>query len=278
VTRTRSCVSCATGKSRCDNQRPKCSRCIAKGIECHYPAAKTSRSTRPMNQDVDDASRTHCTIASSVTPAFSNLEIPQELSATTLDDVLAIPGSEFANLGQGYFDWPTTDMQYTDFLNLSTETIEQPIIMAYPTPPSHSTPLEEQTIQGRHIVLSKSPPIVRPPTRFARSFMLKSGNGSQRIATLTLHTLRSYSRSMLRSHSLPPFIHPEVISGVFDDKELEPLSNCISLVHMISSGVRGSRKLFWKNVRLECERLLAEVCKVFHAQKYVLTRSVHRFG
>jgi hypothetical protein len=30
-------------------------------------------------------------------------------------------------------------------------------------------------------------------------------------------------------------------------------------VHMISSGVQGSRKLFWKNVRMECERLCEEV-------------------
>ncbi|KAJ5833633.1 hypothetical protein N7474_001944 [Penicillium riverlandense] len=39
---------------------------------------------------------------------------------------------------------------------------------------------------------------------------------------------------------------------------MEPLSNCISLVHMISSGTRGSRKLFWRNVRMECERLCSE--------------------
>lgn len=40
---------------------------------------------------------------------------------------------------------------------------------------------------------------------------------------------------------------------------MESLINCISLVHMINSGVQGNRKLFWKNVRLECERMYAEV-------------------
>ena len=41
---------------------------------------------------------------------------------------------------------------------------------------------------------------------------------------------------------------------------MEPLNNCISLVHMISGGVRGSRKLFWKVVRLEYKlELLAAI-------------------
>ncbi|KAJ6086544.1 hypothetical protein N7467_005458 [Penicillium canescens] len=43
---------------------------------------------------------------------------------------------------------------------------------------------------------------------------------------------------------------------------MEPLDNCINLVHMISGGMRGSRKLFWRNVRMECERLCAEHLKL----------------
>ncbi|KAI5360705.1 hypothetical protein Slin15195_G086210 [Septoria linicola] len=38
---------------------------------------------------------------------------------------------------------------------------------------------------------------------------------------------------------------------------MEPLANCISLVHMIGSP-KGSRKLLWRNVRLECERMRAD--------------------
>ncbi|KAG2170740.1 hypothetical protein VTO58DRAFT_110979 [Aureobasidium pullulans] len=36
---------------------------------------------------------------------------------------------------------------------------------------------------------------------------------------------------------------------------MEPLANCLSLLHMIGGNIRGSRKLFWKNVSMECERL-----------------------
>lgn len=65
---------------------------------------------------------------------------------------------------------------------------------------------------------------------------------------------------MMRHNTLPPFIHPCLLSLGIESTHMEPLTNCISLVHMISSDVHGSRKLFWKNVRMECERLVAEVC------------------
>ncbi|KAJ5574343.1 uncharacterized protein N7459_008770 [Penicillium hispanicum] len=63
---------------------------------------------------------------------------------------------------------------------------------------------------------------------------------------------------MLHHNTLPPFIHPHLISSDIENPLVEPLTNCINLVRMISSEAKGSRKLFWKNVRLECERLLAE--------------------
>ncbi|KAF2727964.1 hypothetical protein EJ04DRAFT_450276 [Polyplosphaeria fusca] len=105
------------------------------------------------------------------------------------------------------------------------------------------------------------PPV---PTSAIRSLILRPSfkkGGSQRIANLILHTLRSYPLMMLRDNTLPPFIHPHIIySEKEDDKScMEPLVNCISLVHMISKNHKGSRKLFWKNVRMECERVFAEL-------------------
>lgn len=39
---------------------------------------------------------------------------------------------------------------------------------------------------------------------------------------------------------------------------MDPLSKCISLVHMTDSEAHTSRKLFWQKVRLECELLCEE--------------------
>ncbi|KAF2450727.1 hypothetical protein P171DRAFT_340881, partial [Karstenula rhodostoma CBS 690.94] len=101
------------------------------------------------------------------------------------------------------------------------------------------------------------PPVPRETTR---SLVLRSKAkpGSHRVATLILHTLKSYPQMMLRDGTLPPYIHPHLVSPGFNSTDMESLSNCISLVYMISDKVRGSRKLFWKNVRLECERISTE--------------------
>jgi hypothetical protein len=68
------------------------------------------------------------------------------------------------------------------------------------------------------------------------------------------YTLKSYPL-MLRQNTLPPFIHPSYVSFTGEGAAAEPLENCITLMHMMASGVQGSRKLFWRNVRQECERL-----------------------
>ncbi|KAI5201221.1 hypothetical protein AUEXF2481DRAFT_28273 [Aureobasidium subglaciale EXF-2481] len=53
---------------------------------------------------------------------------------------------------------------------------------------------------------------------------------------------------------LPPFIHPASMA-LSDDSDMEPLANCLSLMHMLGGGFRGSRKLLWRNVRSESERM-----------------------
>lgn len=72
------------------------------------------------------------------------------------------------------------------------------------------------------------------------------------------YTLRSYPL-MFRQNTLPPFVHPHLLSSDAYKDQIELLTNCISLLHMISGGVQGSRKLFWENVRLECERICEDV-------------------
>ncbi|KAK3686798.1 hypothetical protein LTR37_019431 [Vermiconidia calcicola] len=64
---------------------------------------------------------------------------------------------------------------------------------------------------------------------------------------------------MLQQNDLPPFIHPSLVSSDPGNHDMEPLTNCMSLILMIRGGVRGNRKLFWRNVRQDCERLCAEL-------------------
>ena len=77
---------------------------------------------------------------------------------------------------------------------------------------------------------------------------------ADRTTNLIFYTLKSYPL-MLCQHALPPFIHSSYVLFTDEGTTTEPLENCITLMHMMASGVQGSRKLFWRNVQQECERI-----------------------
>jgi hypothetical protein len=267
TTRSRACISCAGGKARCDNRRPECSRCITKGIECHY-LAKTPKGSPPRIQHSDDAPTEQRKRAPSLKVASPSIENRQEASN---DSEIIIPNNgvivsdpEFTDIGGECLDWNGPDIDFSDLLNPQANDETVP----YPSSRSsslvrHSKPSVDQTVQ---VVLQQAPSspkvsIPTAPTSTFRSFVQrpKMKTGTPRIANLILHTLKSYPLMMMRHNALPPFLHPRVISSVVENDEMEPLTNCLSLVRMISSGFHGSRKLFWKNVQMECERLCEEV-------------------
>jgi hypothetical protein len=256
TSRSRSCIACAKGKARCDNRRPKCSRCLAKSIECHYPA--TPR--RGTGTKTSLPSLLGDTPSTQMSPEARNeADIPAEAPTTVAD--LDIE-----------YNWGDPEIDFSDFLHSSV--IDADMSDTFATRDGslvrHSSPSTSTTIYMPDIAVSAAlnfsiPPV---PTEATRSLVLKSKSrpGSNRVVTLILHTLKSYPQMMLRDGTLPPYIHPHLVSSDFGGNDMESLNNCISLVRMISNQVRGSRKLFWKSVRLECERMSTEVsCARKHA-------------
>ncbi|PMD16193.1 hypothetical protein NA56DRAFT_731411 [Hyaloscypha hepaticicola] len=191
-----------------------------------------------------------------------NVEYRQEASNDDNiipDGASVVSDPNFANIGGGYLDWNDLDIDFANFLNsqMKDKTVQYPSSGSSSSLVRHSPPSTYQTVQMQEAILSPKVLIPSTPTTNIRSLIQrpKIGAGSQRIANLILHTLKCYPLMMLRYNTLPPFIHPGLISSDVEDNHMEPLTNCISLVQMISGGVQGSRKLFWKNVRQECERL-----------------------
>lgn len=263
--RSRSCISCARGKAGCDNKRPGCSRCIAKATQCQYPAS-TPRSTGSKTQRSDNGPiRRRSTVPSLVTgsPNAENNEEASNDGDIILDSAPVISDPVFADIGGDYLDWDDPQINFAGFFNPQSNvgTVQYP-----PLGPSssahHWIPSTNQTLHIPQATLSPYMSIPKQPTTTFRSLIRrpKVSAGAQRTANLILHTLKSYPLMMLRHSSLPPFIHPRLISSEAENNHMEPLTNCICLVHMISSGIRGSRKLFWKNVQMECERMCEEVC------------------
>ena len=263
TTRVRSCVSCARVKTRCDNRRPECSRCITRAIPCHYPA-NAPRSTGATIRHSDDAP-TEPKIASPLEADSPSVEHHQEAiinGDTTPDIALVTSEPEFGNLGKEYLVWNDADVDFTGLLDPLTkdQTVQYPLLRSSSLL-RHSDPSSDPTFQVQQSIPFPNISIPPIPIDNVRSLIRRPRveTGAQRIASLILNVLKSYPLMMLRHNTLPPFVHPHLISSNVEETAMEPLTDCISLVHMISSEVKGSRKLFWKNVRLECERLCQEV-------------------
>lgn len=189
-----------------------------------------------------------------------------------------MPDIDFANLGGECLDWHELNVNFDEFLNQQSNELTVPYSSPGPTSVvRHSTPWAQRTVQGQEMTISSFEfPIPILPTFAVRSLVQrpKLEIGAQRLANLTLHTLRAYPLMMLRHNALPPFIHPYLVFSDMEDHNMEPLTNCINLVHMVRNGIHGSRKLFWKNVRLECERLCEEVRRFAMASRKKLTRDL----
>lgn len=115
-----------------------------------------------------------------------------------------------------------------------------------------------QLVHGVWPAKASIPPV---PTVAVRSLIQrpKLQANTQRTADLIFATLKSYPL-ILRQNALPPFIHPSLVDSEAENLAMEPLINAINLSRMVSAGIQGSRKLFWRNVKVECERFSAQVC------------------
>ncbi|PSN74876.1 hypothetical protein BS50DRAFT_512169 [Corynespora cassiicola Philippines] len=263
ISRTRSCLPCATGKSRCDTERPKCSRCTAKGIDCSYPTKATAKVTDLQSRDSDHIRTvqrhqspplpSNTLRTSSRLIASSGVEFPAD---TTL-----ITEPIFDTSGEELFNWNTQSIDFQDFLDLGTSEgslqLHSPSVsyLARNSVSSSAVSSEVQSVPAPYNEVIPSTPSYHVRSMFQRT---RVNRGPQRVADLILHTLKSYPLMMQRYDALPPFVHPELLSSKSQNQGMEAMRNCRSLFYMLRGGIQGSRKLLWKNIQLECERWRVE--------------------
>jgi hypothetical protein len=170
-------------------------------------------------------------------PDLTSIETIRELpdcDNMVLNGALLGPPTELPEFRRGSLEWNNMDIQFTDFLTPATanQPGRPPFGLSIPVAP---------TLAVRTLVQ-------RP----------KPKREAHLIANLIFSTLKSLPLMMMRHNALPPFKHPRCDSSPTLKAQMESWANCTSLIRMISTGVRESRKLFWKNVRMECERLQEE--------------------
>jgi hypothetical protein len=235
---------------------------MTRHIDCHYPASTTKVvGRRARDKGGDDVPAAGL----STTAHLTTSDPPDDIDYHPLQDELAtlVPAA-LETSGNGWFDWNNPIFDFAEPLSNwqakgDAVQFSQPLTstLIHEPPPSALPKFIRQ-----HAVSSPYMSIPRQPLDILGSLVQrpKTGPKTQRTATLILKTLKSYPLMLLQPDSLPPFVHPRMIASAgAENDNMEPLNNCISLLHMVRSGVPGNRKLFWRNVRMECERFYQEV-------------------
>jgi len=260
VSRARACLHCATSKVVCDKVLPSCARCIIKSISCEYPAKSTMKDARTSRNHDSPTVSTDSHVSILVKPTHTvnsgirvedaaEVVLPQGFNAT------------FDGLDPTDLDWRTPTFEFADLWTAPAAEKELYPSAAFVVPQSEvvSTILSDQ----EQAAMSFDLPI--PATvKDSRSLVPRPSATAnhQRTVSLIFSTFKSYLL-MLQQNTMQPFIHPSILQSALSDNQLEPLTTCINLVQMLGKSLRGSRQLFWRNVRMECECWNADVSYAF---------------
>ncbi|KAK4140512.1 uncharacterized protein C8A04DRAFT_14852, partial [Dichotomopilus funicola] len=250
--RSKACITCVKRKSRCDNKRPACSGCITRGVDCRYPVGKgVSRGRRPHEGPAHD--KQHGVSRVVRRPSLAPSDVG--LGSTSSDSLTEEADHEFE------WSFPVVDLDDRITDTWSTTPNQDILPLSNPfTTPAILQPPESFT----STIPSLFAPVNQPPYLFGTLTQRHTSAAAPqtlRTAHLVLHTLKSYPLMVLRHDTLPPFIHHRIMASPSlgsEDDDMEPLNNCLSLLHVMTSRVKGSRGLFWRNVKGECERFLGE--------------------
>jgi len=257
TSRARACLRCATSKVVCDKVLPSCTRCITRNIKCDY-LAKTTKDTdlvtrrprkhEPPTEATDSQDSLLVEPVRSVSSDFRMVDVLEDVLPQDFDSSLDI-------LDPTDLSWLTPTFDFADLWNASTG--EKTL---YPSPGFGMPHFETSTLLGEQTAISFNmsiPATINDP----RSLTPRPSATAihQRTIGLIFSTFRSYPLMMVQQNTLPPFIHPGILQSALNDSQVEPLTTCINILQMLSKKLRGSRQLFWRNVRMECDRWYANV-------------------
>jgi hypothetical protein len=157
------------------------------------------------------------------------------------------------NFETSNIDWDLLDKSVSPLVDFHRQIFQkdaQHLASAFPT---NDTGADWADLMNPNLM---NPSIPAIPTYSLRSFgqnpVMKGG--SLTTAMLMIRVLSSYPTMMPNPEALPPFVHPTSLC----DHTAQPLMTCTSLMQMVNTGAQGSKRLLWKNVWMECERMQVE--------------------
>lgn len=286
--RKKACVQCTKAKTQCEvqsvigNRQIQCSRCRTKGIDCHFErppftdtidssAISTSTLESVLEIDTDSLSKTNKAHVEYLNSTYETVEIPNYDLA--LPDSRNDP-SESSSSAVELFQVSTNATLATDLWteNINASGYEE--LMSgdffYPGTPGsflysdgqYCPRYPQNDIFGASIPHQISP---KPPKSF-----LPSRERDPRLQLTRRYivcVIKSYP-NMLSEHKLPPFIHPSCMpnqpNSSLDISLPRPLLVCAGIVQMFNLKSKSSTAFIWKIIRMEQERLAAEVFYFAH--------------
>lgn len=250
--RVRSCRACSAAKAKCSFQ-PHCLRCTNKGIECVYDNLTDRISDEHMAQVTE--------------PAFPSTSL-------TGDDFTL--GDLFPTTVDSGTDGTQIDIDWDALGDMTTQTTKTNLLQL-------NEPFLSSNINGRHadgIPLNIDPQnLLQPhePPSTALTFRDESSSTlserartyertdsflarlpisdpvSQFIATSVLEMIRTYPLMMLRTETLPSFIHGHWYrpTNATQSSLPEPLVNCMGIAQIFASHNTESKPYLWNLVKME---------------------------
>ncbi|KAF2828222.1 hypothetical protein CC86DRAFT_348301 [Ophiobolus disseminans] len=260
ITRARACVACAKAKAKCDNLPMACGRCTSKTIPCVYRSRKVTREHTP-DSSCEELESTHDFTKSLSSAAMS----PETAKSVAINETNqsghqdALTGLDLSMDIEDPFEWGLVDfgspkLHAWDYRKSPVPIAPMPFDLALSRIANDYNPDQMSSML--------EPSIPTMPTYEMRCFTRKPAlkGGSQATAIMMTRILTSFPLMMRNLASPPPFVHPFCLKiGMdMDHKPLESLTTCASLMQLLGSGGDANRRLVWKNIHLECERLHAE--------------------
>lgn len=255
--RKKACLNCTKAKTHCNSAYPNCARCVAKDLSCRYERPPISRASDvAQSTSLDETEEP--TLISNLSRDLS-LESPMQLvQVDSSTDELPL-ASNFDCLDSTY------DVPYLYDTSLSEAASLQNT--RGPSPLSYSEPKSCPDFSNTEVVdtLTFERLFPKPPKAFDLRTMRNHQFSLNRKYMLC--TLRSYPFMMIpgKTQTLPAFIHPQSLGykrkndRFLNNRLLSPLENCLAIVQMWSVKNKANARLIWRTIRMEQERVLAEI-------------------
>ncbi|KAL5337898.1 hypothetical protein BJX70DRAFT_367990 [Aspergillus crustosus] len=228
--RRKACTQCVTDKTRCNLDRPNCSRCSLRQISCHYPYP----TPEPSNSPSPEPERDEPELAAPVVPVV----VPEAPTPTVLPELQGPARSQ--NLFESIFPDPASwDVSLpVDLNSFLLQNRDSGALVLSDTGQIYSPGLSSALVTPKSSVEASSAGLMHHSMEFI------------------FRVLRAWPRMLADEFQTPPLIHH---SHLGDSNSLPlPLANCFTLVKMWHGQCQGSGDMVNRLIENEVNNLLSK--------------------